>query len=114
MNTLLSDPKFFFVLILFFFLLDKKKKMENEFVVKEKGQNGLEKYVIHSPSKRSTADVYLFGSHLTSYKIDGKELIFLSSTSQFDGMKAIRGGIPLCFPQFGPGKLQQHGEEKKT
>jgi glucose-6-phosphate 1-epimerase len=27
----------------------------------------------------------------------------------FDGAKPIAGGLPLCFPQFGPGKLPQHG-----
>jgi glucose-6-phosphate 1-epimerase len=27
----------------------------------------------------------------------------------FDKSKPISGGIPHCFPQFGPGKMQQHG-----
>lgn len=26
-----------------------------------------------------------------------------------DGSKPIAGGLAHCFPQFGPGKLQQHG-----
>lgn len=26
-----------------------------------------------------------------------------------DGSKPISGGIPHCFPQFGPGAIQQHG-----
>jgi len=33
----------------------------------------------------------------------------MSSKAVFDGVKALRGGIPLCFPQFGPGELVQHG-----
>jgi hypothetical protein len=27
----------------------------------------------------------------------------------FDKSKPISGGIPHCFPQFGPGVMQQHG-----
>jgi glucose-6-phosphate 1-epimerase len=41
--------------------------------------------------------------------VDGKEKLFLSSKAILNGTKAIRGGIPLVFPQFGPGVLQQHG-----
>ena len=56
--------------------------------------------------------IYPFGAHLTSYKTSqGKELLFLSRDAILDGSKAIRGGIPLCFPQFGqPDKsMPQHG-----
>lgn len=27
----------------------------------------------------------------------------------FDKSKPISGGLPWCFPQFGPGAMQQHG-----
>lgn len=30
-------------------------------------------------------------------------MLFVSEEAVFDGKKAIRGGIPLVFPQFGPG-----------
>ncbi|KAL7542104.1 hypothetical protein ACHAXR_011516 [Thalassiosira sp. AJA248-18] len=56
--------------------------------------------------------IYPFGAHLTSYKTgSGKELLFLSRDAILNGSKAIRGGIPLCFPQFGqPDKsMPQHG-----
>lgn len=34
-----------------------------------------------------------------------------SKVADFSGQKPIRGGIPLCFPQFGPyGPLVQHGQ----
>jgi len=49
---------------------------------------------------------------LTSYKTpDGKDRIFCSPKAIFDGKKAIRGGVPLVFPQFGqPDKaMPQHG-----
>lgn len=31
---------------------------------------------------------------------DGHEQLFLSSKAVFDGSSAIRGGVPVCFPQF--------------
>lgn len=33
----------------------------------------------------------------------GVENLYLSETAVFDGKAAIRGGIPVVFPQFGPG-----------
>jgi len=53
-----------------------------------------------------------FGATVTSVKTgSGKELLFVSRDAILDGSKAIRGGIPLCFPQFGqPDKsMPQHG-----
>lgn len=58
------------------------------------------------------AEVYLWGATLTSYKsAGGKENIFMSPAAIFDGKKAIRGGVPVVFPQFGqPDKaMPQHG-----
>ncbi len=53
------------------------------------------------------ATVSLFGAHLLSWKTaDGKERLFVSSQTALDGSKAIRGGVPVIFPQFnvrGPG-----------
>ena len=53
--------------------------------------------------------VYYYGATITSWSVDSKEKLFLSQKAVLDGTKAIRGGIPLVFPQFGPGKLPQHG-----
>lgn len=36
-------------------------------------------------------------------------MLFISSKAIFQEGKAIRGGIPVIFPQFGPGPLPQHG-----
>lgn len=51
--------------------------------------------------------VSLFGAHLLSWKTaDGTERLFVSSQTPLDGSKAIRGGVPVIFPQFnvrGPG-----------
>mmetsp|Transcript_10482 Transcript_10482/g.15003 ORF Transcript_10482/g.15003 Transcript_10482/m.15003 type:complete len:323 (+) Transcript_10482:43-1011(+) len=53
-----------------------------------------------------------FGAHILSYQTSsGKPLIMLSKDAIMDGSAAIRGGIPLCYPQFGqPDKsYPQHG-----
>ena len=50
------------------------------------------------------------GAHLSSWLCDGVEQIFLSEQAVFAPGKAIRGGVPLIFPQFsefGPGP--RHG-----
>ena len=53
--------------------------------------------------------IHHYGATVLSWIVDGTEKLFLSSKAILDGTKAIRGGIPLVFPQFGPGVLQQHG-----
>ncbi|XP_059460690.1 putative glucose-6-phosphate 1-epimerase isoform X2 [Corylus avellana] len=75
-----------------------------------KGVNGLDKLVLREP-RGSSAEVYLYGGHVTSWKNDhGEELLFVSSKAVFKPPKAIRGGIPICFPQFSNlGSLEQHG-----
>ncbi|XP_010046962.2 putative glucose-6-phosphate 1-epimerase [Eucalyptus grandis] len=75
-----------------------------------KGVNGLDKVVLRE-SRGSSAEVYLYGGQVTSWKNDhGEELLFVSSKSIFKPPKAIRGGIPICFPQFSNhGSLEQHG-----
>ncbi|KAJ2898834.1 hypothetical protein GGI21_000693 [Coemansia aciculifera] len=57
----------------------------------------------------SSAEVYLYGATVTSWKCGGKERLFVSKQAKLDGSKPVRGGIPLVFPQFGPGDLPQHG-----
>eukprot|EP01100_Stratorugosa_tubuloviscum_P001917 TRINITY_DN1439_c3_g1_i1.p1 TRINITY_DN1439_c3_g1~~TRINITY_DN1439_c3_g1_i1.p1 ORF type:complete len:289 (-),score=117.34 TRINITY_DN1439_c3_g1_i1:50-916(-) len=62
-----------------------------------------------SPNLNSSAIVQLYGAQITSYKVNNKELIFVSSKAIFREKEAIRGGIPICWPQFGPGSLPNHG-----
>ncbi|KAI8801291.1 galactose mutarotase-like domain-containing protein [Cladochytrium replicatum] len=60
----------------------------------------------------SSATIYFFGATLTSWIVDGREMIFVSSKALLDGSKAVRGGIPLVFPHFGTvetSRLPQHG-----
>jgi glucose-6-phosphate 1-epimerase len=62
-----------------------------------------------SLDSENTAEVYLNGAHVTSWRSKGREVLFLSENSKFQEANPIRGGIPLVFPQFGPGSLPQHG-----
>lgn len=58
------------------------------------------------------AEVYLHGAHVTSWIPAGEaaDRLFLSARSEFGPGKAIRGGIPVCFPQFADqGPLPNHG-----
>ena len=68
-----------------------------------------------------TVTVHLLGATVISWSTasspdNKKEHLFLSTAAKLDGSKAIRGGIPVVFPAFGPppkdhatGKLPQHG-----
>ena len=60
----------------------------------------------------AAADVYLQGAHVTSWRPapDEEERLFLSARSEFRDGAAIRGGIPVIFPQFAAeGPLPRHG-----
>lgn len=63
------------------------------------GNGGLPKLRIETEA--GTAELYLHGAQLTSWKPDGdSEAIFLSADSRWEDGKAVRGGIPVCFPWF--------------
>ena len=50
------------------------------------------------------------GAHVLSWVAAGRERLYLSPQSILDGLSAIRGGIPVCFPQFNQrGDLPKHG-----
>ena len=54
--------------------------------------------------------VALHGAQVLSWVSRGRERLYLSPKAVFDGQAAIRGGIPLCFPQFNQrGPLPKHG-----
>ncbi|MCE1199533.1 MAG: D-hexose-6-phosphate mutarotase [Marinilabiliales bacterium] len=51
------------------------------------------------------ADICLYGAHVTRFKPrNGADLLWMSPDSLFEVGKPIRGGIPVCFPWFGPHK----------
>ncbi|MGY3944842.1 D-hexose-6-phosphate mutarotase [Aeromonas tecta] len=49
------------------------------------------------------AKISLFGAHLLSYqRHDEPDAIWLSDKAVLNGSRPIRGGIPICWPWFGP------------
>jgi glucose-6-phosphate 1-epimerase len=64
------------------------------------GNYGLAKVVISTAV--ASGEMYLHGGHVTSWKPkDAGEVLYLSPNSLFEDGRAIRGGIPVCFPWFG-------------
>ena len=62
----------------------------------------------------ATARIYLHGAHVAQWRPTGhSEVLWMSSRSNYVPGKPIRGGIPLCFPWFGPNpqrpELAAHG-----
>jgi glucose-6-phosphate 1-epimerase len=74
------------------------------------GAGGMPKVCL-SPADGAQAEVYLHGAHVTSWiPAGGDERLFLSQKSEFRPGAAIRGGVPVIFPQFGSlGTLPKHG-----
>lgn len=69
---------------------------------------------IEIQNRHAQAKIALQGAHLFHYKAEDKpSLLWLSHAAYFEEGKAIRGGIPVCFPWFGKHKdnpcLPQHG-----
>lgn len=63
------------------------------------GSGGLPRVQIGTPSAK--ADIYLHGAQVTSWQpARTADVIFLSEKAQWQDGKAIRGGIPVCFPWF--------------
>ena len=57
-----------------------------------------------------TVLVALQGAHVLSWVSQGRERLYLSPNNLWDGTSAIRGGVPVCFPQFNQrGTLPKHG-----
>lgn len=72
--------------------------------------HGIDAVRLNGP-QGTTVTVSLLGGQVLSWVTqDGRERIFLSERAVFDGSVAIRGGIPVCFPQFSNlGDLPKHG-----
>ncbi len=67
----------------------------------EAGQGGLTKAVIATPV--ASGEIYLQGAHVTSWQPAGHApVLWMSRSSLFQPGKPIRGGVPICFPWFGP------------
>jgi glucose-6-phosphate 1-epimerase len=65
-------------------------------------------------TKHGTGELYLHGAHVTAFQPTGQApVLWMSNASSFENNKPIRGGVPICFPWFGPnpndGTLPAHG-----
>ena len=67
----------------------------------EPGRGGLPCLSIVNPL--ANAEVYLHGAHVTAWRPEGHDpVLWMSQASSWDAAKPIRGGVPICFPWFGP------------
>ena len=59
--------------------------------------------ILHIDNRFARAEISLFGGHILSFepKHDDLERLWVSPNALFDGKRAIRGGIPICWPWFG-------------
>ncbi len=70
---------------------------------------------LNAPDKTS-ARVFLHGGHVASWQTpEGHERLFLSQRARLGPGVALRGGVPVIFPQFaGLGPLLKHGFARIT
>ncbi len=67
----------------------------------EAGEGGLTRAVITTDT--CTGSAYLHGGHVASWRpTGGEEVLWLSGKSNYATGQPIRGGVPICFPWFGP------------
>jgi D-hexose-6-phosphate mutarotase len=67
----------------------------------EKGPGGLDRLALHAAE--GEALVYLQGAHVAHFQPRGeKPVLWTSAESRFETGKPLRGGVPVCFPWFGP------------
>ena len=60
--------------------------------------------IVRLTNPHASAVVSLYGAHIFAYVPRGsRNVLWLSSESNFTPGKPVRGGIPVCWPWFGPG-----------
>jgi D-hexose-6-phosphate mutarotase len=89
-----------------------QKKFGTAQIKFSEGNGGLTKATIATST--GAAEIYLHGAHVTHFQPKGQQpVLYLSSASAFKADKPIRGGVPICWPWFGPSatdpKLPMHG-----
>jgi glucose-6-phosphate 1-epimerase len=68
----------------------------------EPGPGGLDRLTIATPA--CTAELFLHGAHVCRWQPAGHPhpVLWMSQASRFEPGAPIRGGVPVCFPWFGP------------
>lgn len=93
-----------------------KSHLGKTVITHKKLSNGFEYIEVQNSS--ATAKVALQGAHIFEYQRVGQEaILWLSEISDFEQGRAIRGGVPLCWPWFGFSEdktLPQHGFARTT
>jgi len=81
-------------------LLNKQFGIDKHIIFKESvGRQA----VVEIVNSHSTASIMLQGAHLISWVPKGeKPVVWLSKDAKFAQGKSIRGGVPVCWPWFGP------------
>jgi glucose-6-phosphate 1-epimerase len=70
-------------------------------VLLQPGRGNLDRLTIDTPG--CTGEIYLHGAHVTAWAPRGSApVVWISAASAFETGRPIRGGVPLCFPWFGP------------
>ncbi len=70
-------------------------------IVFTEGAGGLT--MIEVNNAQATATIALQGAHLLTWTPQGQQpVIWLSTAAKFAPGKSVRGGIPICWPWFGP------------
>lgn len=74
-------------------------------IIHQERSEQVETLLLDTP--RAMVELSLLGAQVLSFipKHDGRERLWLSGQSLWDGSKSIRGGVPVCWPWFGA-----HGE----
>ncbi len=79
-------------------LLNQKYGLGNQLIFKE-GPGGLVVAEMRNPHGEAT--VALHGGHILSFRPrDQEPVLWISSQARFETGRAIRGGIPVCWPWF--------------
>ena len=82
------------------------KQLNEQFGVADKiyfYRTELDITIVNIINQYATANISLHGAHIISFVPAGqKDILWMSEKSAFEPAKAIRGGIPICFPWFGP------------
>ncbi len=67
----------------------------------EKGPGGLDRLALLASDGQAV--VYLHGAHVAHFQPKGERpVLWMSAESRFEASRPIRGGVPICFPWFGP------------
>ncbi|MDP2762230.1 MAG: D-hexose-6-phosphate mutarotase [Sideroxyarcus sp.] len=92
-------------------LLNQRHAIENHVQLREIADGVI---IVEVANQHALANIALQGAHIATFQPRGEEpVIWLSPQAKFAPGKSIRGGVPICWPWFGPhptdSKLPGHG-----